>query len=702
MAVNELIDEKSPYLLQHAQQPVHWLAWGQRPFQRAEVEDKPLFLSIGYSTCHWCHVMAEESFADPAIAAYLNRYFVAIKVDREERPDIDQLYMTATQIMSGSGGWPMSIFLLPNGEPFYAGTYFPPRSRGNRLGFYELLQSIQKLWQGDRGKLTSSASSLAAKIKTVATTVASATVLSDELVHLAFAQVVADFDERYGGFGRRPKFPRPVTLDFLLRYAKRYHEKKAEEMVFLTLEKMGQGGIYDHLGGGFHRYSVDEQWRVPHFEKMLYDQAQLALTYFDAFGLSAQSWCLERGLGILDFCLARMQGGEGGFYAAEDADSAYSATDQRHGEGVFYIWSVAEITAALAEDAGLFCFCYGVKAEGNVVEDMAQEFAGQNILYQAKSAAQAAAHFQLDVEVVEQRLAAARQKLLAVRQQRPRPHLDDKIITSWNGLIISALARAYGLTYDLCYLEAAQKAVACIKKNMIGSDNMVFRRFRDGQPAHAGQLDDYAFLVQGLLALYGVVFDVDLLCLAQEITTWQIEIFADEEQGGFFDAPQKDDFLLVRMKNDYDGAEPAGNSVAAMNLLRLAHITGNMSWQRRAEEIFACSSLLAKAPSHCPALLAAYDFSTAAVQQVVIVGDKGASDTQAMLALLHRYYLPETIVLLADDLGRNYLQGLQPTMAAMTQVDGRATAYVCQNFSCREPVNSVTALAGLLDLPLDG
>ncbi len=697
---NSLINEKSPYLLQHAFNPVHWLPWGDEAFQRAEREDKPIFLSIGYSTCHWCHVMAHESFEDETVAAFLNEHFIAIKVDREERPDIDQIYMAATLAISGSGGWPMSVFLLPDRRPFYAGTYFPPESNYGRPGFLDLLKQINVLWQEDRTRLTDNAEVVTEGLHKSASGKESDKALSEELLHLAFQQAAQSFDSEFGGFGTAPKFPRPVIFDLLLRYDAWHKNDQARDIVLFTLKKMAEGGMYDQLGGGFHRYSVDEQWRVPHFEKMLYDQGQLAALYFDAFQVSHEAFYKNIGTEILDYVLRDMTDKLGGFYSAEDADSVDQHDSSKHGEGLFYLWTEAEILKLLGPKEGeIFNFFYGVKPGGNALADPMDEFRGKNILHVSTSVSAASEKYKIEKDEVIKTLGKGVQTLFAAQQKRPRPHLDDKIITAWNGLMISAMAKGFRVTGEVKYLDAATASAAFVEKHLYNkADKTLFRRYRDGESHFQGQLDDYAFFIQGLLDLYAAGFDSHWLELAAKLTTQKINLFADEKEGAFFDTPSTAKNVLVRMKDDYDGAEPTGNSVAAMNLLRLAQITDNEKWQQQAQGTlsFFASGLMDQ-PFARPAMAAAYDFSRQKPRQIIIAGKPGAPDTVKLLKVINSSYLPTTLVLLADNgPHQGFLEKNMPFLQYMTAIDDKATAYVCENFTCKTPVNSVSELKALL------
>lgn len=700
---NPLINEKSPYLLQHAFNPVHWLPWGDEALQRAQSQDKPIFLSIGYSTCHWCHVMAHESFEDEEVAAFLNAHYIAVKVDREERPDIDQLYMTATQSMTGGGGWPMSVFLLPDRRPFYAGTYFPPQSAHGRPGFLDLLRQLHLLWQKERSRVTGHAEEITATLRSIAAAPAQTEPLSDELLHRCVQQAAQSFDSKFGGFGSAPKFPRPALFDLLLRYQARHKNEQAREMVLFSLKKMAEGGIYDQLGGGFHRYSVDRQWQVPHFEKMLSDQGQLASLYFEAFQVSHHPFFRAIGSEILDYVLRDMTDPQGGFYSAEDADSAGAQESSRHGEGLFYLWSEAEIIDLLGETSAAICnFFFGVQQQGNVEADPLDEFSGQNILAVKRDLAATARTFGKTEEEVEKILARAKARLFVARRQRPRPHLDDKIITAWNGLMISAMAKGFKVTGQKRYLQGARASATFLEKNLLaGDDHTLFRRYREGEAHFQGQLDDYAFFVQGLLDLYSADFNGHWLELALAISRRQKALFFDEKEGAFFDSPLDAENILVRMRNEYDGAEPSGNAVAAMNLLRLARLTANSEQHQEAEAILSFFAPgLMEQPFGRPALAAAYDLYSQNPSQIILAGNPEAADTKEMLALINSLYLPTTLLLLAGNgPGQRLLEQQMPFMKEMTALDNRATAYLCQDFSCKKPVQSVAELAALLPAP---
>ncbi len=697
---NRLIHEKSPYLLQHAFNPVDWYPWGEEAFSRARQEDKPIFLSIGYSTCHWCHVMAHESFEDPEVAALLNRYFICIKVDREERPDIDQLYMAVTQAMTGGGGWPMSIFLTPDRKPIYAGTYFPPQARHGLPGFTTLLTSVNEAWRNNREKILQSADRITEALQQEAKKHA-ATDLSAEMLNRAYTQMASSYDAEFGGFGGAPKFPRPVVYNFLLRYHHRFKEKKALQMVLTTLRKMAAGGMYDHIGGGFHRYSVDGQWRVPHFEKMLYDQAQLAISYLEAFQVSHDPFYASVAKDVFDYVGREMTGPEGGFYSAEDADSAEPDNSGKKGEGAFYVWPQAELAKLLGADAPLFNYHYGVKSGGNALHDPHGEFSGRNILYVAKTLEETAAQFDTTVERVDAVLRAARQKLFEARRMRPRPHLDDKVITSWNGQMISAYARAYRVLGEKRYHAAAAKAADFIMTRLYDPDaRTLMRRYRDGEAGLEAHLDDYAFFINGLLDLYEASFESRWLTHAILLTERELELFEDKKGGGFFDTSGRDKTVLLRMKSDYDGAEPTGNSIAALNLLRLGRMLHKEEWSEKgARTITSFADSIKGYPSIMPQMLVALDFYLDKPRQLVVAGKRGDQQTARLLAEVQKRFLPCTVFLFADgsEGEEGPLAGQLPFLSEMKMLDGRPTVYLCENFVCKLPITTVEKLSEALD-----
>ncbi len=699
---NRLIHEKSPYLLQHAFNPVDWHPWGEEAFEKARRENKPIFLSIGYSTCHWCHVMERESFENDSIAAIMNEHFVCIKVDREERPDVDKVYMTVVQGLTGSGGWPLSAWLTPDLKPYYAGTYFPPETRYGRPGFPQLLLQLSRAWLEQREKVLESSEQIITALQEHAMQGDSAQpVLFEPMMRTAFAQFSQSYDERLGGFGSAPKFPRPSVFNFLLRYHARHQNQPALEMTLNTLRRMWAGGMYDHLGGGFHRYSVDAYWRVPHFEKMLYDQAQLVWVYLEAYQITREPFYAQVATDILDYVLRDMTHPGGGFYSAEDADSA---PDPQHPEekeeGAFYMWRKQEIVDLLgAKDAEIFNYLYGVSDSGNTISDPQGEFHDRNVLYAAYTPAEAAKRFGVSEVEINKIIERSRAQLFEQRLQRPRPHLDDKIITAWNGLMISAFSRAYQVLGERMYLEAALRAAGFVlAKNFDPAKNTLKRRYRDGEAKYPGHLDDYAYFTLGLLDLYEASFDISWLQVAAALTETQNRVFADEKEGGFFDSSGEDKSILLRMKEEYDGAEPSGNAIAASNLLRLAQMLDRPDWREVAEKTLqAFARRLEKMPHAAPQTLAAMDFMLDKPKQIIIAGKPHADDAKILLQAVHERFIPNKILLLADGgEGQKYLSGKLPIVESMTMIGGKATAYVCENYACQLPVNEGKALAALL------
>ena len=701
MPTNRLAQEKSPYLLQHAHNPVDWYPWGAEAFAKARAENKPIFLSIGYSTCHWCHVMERESFENQDIAELLNRDFVPIKVDREERPDVDRIYMTFVQATTGGGGWPMSVWLTPELQPFFGGTYFPPESRYGQPGFAAILTQIAGAWAADPQAIVDSARDVVEKLKTHVgfdPLRAGAPLIDPGLLDSGFYAFRRAFDARRGGFGDAPKFPRPATLNFLLRWHAGAKNREALDMALLTLREMAKGGMHDQLGGGFHRYSVDDRWFVPHFEKMLYDQAQLAISYLEAFQITGDPQYADTARRTLDYVLRDMTAT--GFYSAEDADSATDpARPEVKSEGAFYVWTAGEIAALVGEPAAAwFRHRYGVEDGGNVENDPHHEFTGRNILYQAHTVEETARHFGQPVDEVSAGLRRAEAILLEARSKRARPHLDDKILTAWNGLMISAFALGGAALDDQRYAQAARQAAAFLLSRMFDpATGILLRRFRDGQAAVPGFLEDYAMLAQGLLDLYEAQFDIAHLEAAARLTEKQMELFEDRELGGFFGAAAGLD-LIVQVKDDYDGAEPSGNSVAAMNLLRLARMTNRADFRESAARTLAAfAPRLAAAPVALPQMLVACEFLLHAPREVVVVGDRAAADTAALLRTLHASFGPNRVTLLVDspETRRKLAAGI-PAIESMQKVQGRASAYVCANYACQLPVFEPAELAALI------
>ncbi|HWB60915.1 MAG TPA: thioredoxin domain-containing protein [Chthoniobacteraceae bacterium] len=697
---NRLAREKSPYLLQHAENPVDWFPWGEEAFAKAREEGKPIFLSIGYSTCHWCHVMAHESFENPAIAKIMNEHFVCIKLDREERPDVDKVYMTFVQATTGGGGWPMSVWLTPGLKPFFGGTYFPPEDRHGRPGFPTVLLRVAEVWTKDRARVEEQGEQTAGSLRDFAAAEPAGGALPGrEALRACYGQFSRSFDEEDGGFGRAPKFPRPAALNFLLRFHDLEGEKRALDMALFTLRKMAEGGMHDHLGGGFHRYSVDRFWHIPHFEKMLYDQAQLALAYLDAFQITCEPFYEYVARDILDYVRRDMTDAGGGFYSAEDADSLVEHGKTEHSEGAFYVWTKKEIDDALGADAEVFNRVYGVEEQGNAPQgsDPQGEFEGKNTLIRRMTDSEAARFFKKDEAEIAASLAGSRQKLFELRARRPRPHLDDKIITAWNGLMISAFARAYEILDDDSYLAAAMTAAHFLRSHLV-RDGGLLRSYRDGSGEVPGVADDYAFLIQGLLDLYEASAQIEWLQWALDLQQRQDALFADAQNGGWFSARGDDPHILIRMKEDYDGAEPSPNSVGALNLLRLAAMTGDDSFRVRAEKaIAAFSAQLQRVPVAMPQMLSSLIFSLAHPKQIVIAGKPGAADTRALLREVRAHFIPGKIVLHADGAeGQAFLAIKNEFMGSIAPIGGKAAAYVCEKFTCRLPVADPARLRELL------
>ncbi|OGV64218.1 MAG: thioredoxin domain-containing protein [Lentisphaerae bacterium RIFOXYB12_FULL_65_16] len=699
---NHLGTEKSPYLLQHAHNPVDWYTWGEAAFAKARREQKPIFLSVGYSTCHWCHVMAHESFENAEIAKILNAHFVSIKVDREERPDVDKVYMTYVQATTGGGGWPMSVWLTPDLKPFFGGTYFPPENRWGQPGFGSVLTQIAAAWEKDREKILNSAAAVTRQLQQATAVRADAGVeLATSLLDAGYHQFKASYEPRYGGFGGAPKFPRPVALGFMLRYHARTGTKDALDMCLFTLRKMADGGMHDHIGGGFHRYSVDTFWHVPHFEKMLYDQAQLAESYLDAYQITHDPVFADVARDILDYVLRDMTGTDGQFYSAEDADSPVPSNPAEHAEGAFYVWERQELVAALGKDTvEVFGYHYGVEPNGNAPTDPHGEFANKNILIVRHTLAATGQKFGKSADDIRDLLANACLKLREIRAQRPRPHLDDKTLTAWNGLMISALARAAQVLDEPRYLAAARKAAAFIESRLVDrKTGKLLRRYRAGEAAIDGFVDDYAFLIQGLLDLYEASFDVKWLTWATGLQEEQNGRFWDKDEGGYFSTSAESPHVLLRVKEDYDGAEPSPNSVAALNLLRLSQMTGCEEFRAQAERVFsAFGSRLEQAPHAMPQMLVACGFFLDKPLQIVIAGQPDAPDTHALLRQVHDRFVPNRVLLLAD--GATGQQALAQGFEFIRDVkplDGKAAAYVCENHTCQRPTADPAELGRQLD-----
>ncbi len=712
---NRLAAERSPYLRQHADNPVDWLPWGREALTRAQTEQKPIFLSIGYSTCHWCHVMAHESFKNPDIAAVLNAHFVPVKVDREERPDLDRVYMTYVQQTTGHGGWPMSVWLTPEGKPFYGGTYFPPDDRHGRAGFLSVLNAIARHWREQRAKIEKGAAEVVAALQRHAIEgparedrTEGAPALLHEAAGGAFERGYQYFSEthdaRWGGFGGAPKFPRAAVLHFLFRAAvlqgaESETGREAIDLAALTLQRMAEGGLHDVIGGGFHRYAVDDEWHVPHFEKMLYDQAQIAVNMLEARQAAGRETFAWIARGIFDYVRRDLTGPHGAFYSAEDADSHIAHGQPEHAEGAFYVWTKTELETALGANAAFFCVHFGVKDGGNVAHDPHGEFTAKNILRQTRSLALTARDFKFELSAAEDKLLACLEKLREVRACRPRPHLDDKVITAWNGLMISALAKGAQVLGVPGHLTAATRAVEFIARELHDAvTGTLYRSWREGRSDIPGFAEDYAYLIQGLLDLYEAGFDVRWLQWAEKLQTKMDELFWDTERGGYFNSRADDPSVILRLKEDYDGAEPAPNSVAALNLLRFDWMLGTTGARDKAlRTIEALRPHWSRAPHALPQLLVAVELALETPRTVVLAGDPGAADFRALAAVLHEKLGPRRAILAADGgEGQRWLAERRAYLAEMKPLDGRATAYVCENFTCQQPLYAPETLRTLL------
>ena len=671
---NKLKSEKSPYLLQHAKNPVDWYPWGEEAFKKANEEDKPIFLSIGYSTCHWCHVMAHESFEDEEVAELMNEAFVSIKVDREERPDIDKIYMTVCQMMTGSGGWPLTIIMTPEKKPFFAGTYFPKQTRFGRIGLIDLLKRIKELWNNQRNDLINSADQITFSLQNI-NQESPGEKFSENTLKNTYQQLSIQFDSMNGGFGNRPKFPTPHNLIFLLRYWKRTGDKKALEMVETTLQAMRKGGIYDHVGFGFHRYSTDSTWLVPHFEKMLYDQALIAIAYIEAYQATKNELYKKTAQEIFSYVLRDMTSKEGGFYSAEDADSEGE-------EGKFYVWSKEELEKILdKEELDLTIKIFSIEESGNYLEEASGKKTNKNILHLRKFS---------DKEILEE-IEKIRLTLFKTREKRIHPRKDDKILTDWNGLLIAALAKGAVAFQEKKYLEAAKKVVNFILSNLRESNNKLLHRYKDGVSEIKGYLTDYAFLIWGLIELYEATFDIFYLKTALEFHKIQIEDFWDSNIGGFFFTAKDSEKLLTKQKEIYDGAIPSGNSIAMLNLLRLSYITGNHELEEKADTLVRVFSEKIKAsPLAYTQFLVAIDFAIGPSYSLVIAGDSDANDTIELISAILNEYLPNKVFMLRNtEQPTPEIDDFSNFVEFFYNLDDMATAYVCINKTCKPPTHDI-------------
>ncbi len=689
---NRLINEKSPYLLQHAYNPVDWFPWGEEAFSKAKQEDRPIFLSIGYSTCHWCHVMEKESFEDTQVADLMNDTFVSIKVDREERPDIDHIYMTVCQMMTGGGGWPLNIIMTPDKKPFFAGTYFPKESHYGRIGMIDLAPRIKKLWSDNRDEVVEAARKVTSALNQIPDDAPGAG-LSINALREAHAQLAQRFDSARGGFSQAPKFPTPHNLLFLMRYANRTSEKSVMAMVEKTLENMRRGGIYDHIGFGFHRYSTDNEWLAPHFEKMLYDQAMIALAYTEAYQITRNYQYKKTVEEIFEYVLRDMTSNDGAFFSAEDADSEGV-------EGKFYVWSLDEMLKILsAGEARVACKIFGIRAEGNFKEESTGHLTGDNIIHLDRSLAQSASELGISLEQLEEIFEKIRLKLFTEREKRTHPYKDDKILTDWNGLMIASLAKASQAFGDRNYAQAAMRSADFIIKKMRDEKGRLLHRYRDGEAGLPAHVDDYAFLIWGLIELYEATFVLDYLKIALELNDDFLDRFWEKSAGGFYFTAHDTEETLIRKKELYDGATPSGNSVAALNLIKLARLTSNVELEEKANRILEVfTGIVSKFPSGYTQLLMAVDYALGPSYEIVLVANEDSEDFLEFKQKLQQPFVPNKVIIFKPVGGQEEtdLVNLAPFTREHTCLEGKPTAYICKNFRCELPSTDVIKTVEML------
>ena len=671
---NRLANETSPYLLQHANNPVDWYPWGEEALQRSKNEDKPILLSIGYSACHWCHVMERESFEDEATALLMNEYFVSIKVDREERPDLDAVYMEAVQMLTGSGGWPMTVFLTPEGKPFYGGTYFPPVDRFNMPGFPRLLESVARSYRDSRSEIDRVTNQITEQLGRTGQIPKDDSPVTVETLHQAYTVLATNFDYQNGGHGTAPKFPQAMNLEVLLRYYRHGYNDRALEMVDLTLEKMARGGIYDQIAGGFARYSTDAYWLVPHFEKMLYDNALLSRLYLHAHQATGRGMYRRIAEETLDYILREMTGPEGGFYSATDADSEGE-------EGKFFVWTPSEIEAVLGDEAAIFSGFFGVTQAGN--------FEGNNILNIKQKASDYARQQGIALERLVDVVERGKNSLLTEREKRVHPLLDDKVLASWNGMMLRSFSEAGAALSREDYLDAAIKNASFLLETMRPHEKLL-RTYRAGQAKLSGFLEDYSFVADGLLALYEATFDQHWLAASVDLADRMIQLFWDDGVGGFYDTSIEHDQLVVRPRDVLDNAQPCGGSVATEVLLKLAVITGNEEYRvKAATPLRTLKELMGRAPAGTGQWLAALDFYVSTPKEVVIIGPREDSKTAALLQTVNGNFHPNKVLVGAENEGEHGL----PLLESRGMINGEPTAYVCENYTCQLPVTTPEELS---------
>ncbi|KAI8577105.1 hypothetical protein K450DRAFT_253677 [Umbelopsis ramanniana AG] len=701
---NRLAKEKSPYLLQHAHNPVDWYPWGKEAFDKAVAENKVIFLSVGYSTCHWCHVMEHESFESEEVADIMNKFYVNIKVDREENPGVDKMYMTYVQLTSGRGGWPMSVFLTPDKYPIFGATYFPPDDKHGRPGFKTVLKRVAQMWEANPDTLKENATDTIEQLRSYAEQSGTGSAAMDfsKITSSVYEHLESSYDSKQGGFGGAPKFPTSCQFAYLLdyhHYMKKEGKKQAQkalDMVLFTLKKIAHGGIHDHVGNGFHRYSTDDQWHVPHFEKMLYDQAQLLSTYASAYKITKDDFFADTMRDIIKYVERDLQHDGGGFYSAEDADSYPEKGATKKLEGAFCVWEKSELTDILGEDdADIFSHHYDVKKNGNVdpAQDPHGELEGKNVLIERSTASETAKQFNITEDQVNDVLNRCKDKLWALRlEKRPKPHRDDKILTSWNGLMISGLAQAAQALQDPKIGQLAEKAALFIKNNMYQADSStLIRSYREGPSSIEGFLEDYAFLIQGLIDLYETSPDEQWIEWADQLQKKQDEVFYDSKNGGYFSVAETDKSILLRMKDESDGAEPSGNAVALKNLLRLGQALEDHAMIDRAGfTVTSFHSMLTKYPFAMPALVSSYMMYDKGVKQVITSGPLDDPTVKEFHRLVNETFLPNKLLVHAQQ--GSFIASKNPTVSTLTNQDQKPLVHICENFTCGMPMETVEEL----------
>lgn len=688
---NKLINEKSPYLLQHAYNPVNWFPWSDEAFQKAKKEDKPIFLSIGYSTCHWCHVMEKESFEDEEVAALMNDAFISIKVDREERPDIDGVYMSVCQLVTGSGGWPLTVIMTPDKKPFFTGTYFPKANRYGRIGMMDLIPRIKDVWLKKREDVLNSADEITQAINKTQL-IDDQSKLDNSIFEKAYKSFLHRFDEKYGGFGTAPKFPSPHNLIFLLRYYNSTGENKALEIVEKTLIEMRKGGIYDHIGFGFARYSTDQQWLVPHFEKMLYDQAMLIMAYTETFLITKNEIFKQTAKEIIEYVLRDMTNEEGGFYSAEDADSEGE-------EGKFYLWDEDELGKILSkEECEFVTEVFNVETAGNWIDESKGMMPGTNILHLKKSYTELSDEFNISETDLKEKIEIVRKKLFDFRERRIHPHKDDKILTDWNALMIAALCKAGQAFDDQDYIAAAEKSYRFIEKYLTKQDGALLHRFRDGQSGLQAHIDDYAFLINASIELYETTFKLKYLERALQLNDILFNNFLDGKNGGFFFTSEDGEELIARQKEIYDGAIPSGNSIQMLNLLRLARLTGKSELEEIANQMIQTfSGTVNKSPSIFSQFLTGLYFIFEKSFEIVFASNNDEYNLKQAVKSLISEYLPNKVMITINQQNQEQMKKIAPFLANMQLVNNKTLIYVCEDFTCNLPVTSIEQMFKLLN-----